>query len=209
MTLFRLVKMEEDGEFLKTQKDGELFVHKNFLYSINSQSKKDPNLKFYTCVERKTCKARIHVLNNKYLKTVTEHNHLADVAKVEAKRVMTYCKQQATASQDATSRILQDALSGQSQAVAGALPSVSSMKRTIQRQRTGAQNVPPDPRTCEEFKIPEEFKTVRIFEREEDWLHYDSTEGGKRIVIFTTKKNLELLVSENKHLQLFLLVPRI
>ena len=188
--------MEEDGEFLKTQKDGELFVHKNFLYSINSQSKKDPNLKFYTCVERKTCKARIHVLNNKYLKMVTEHNHLADVAKVEAKRVMTYCKQQATASQDATSRILQDALCGQSQAVAGALPSVSSMKRTIQRQRTGAQ-------------IPEEFKTVRIFKREEDWLHYDSTEGGKRIVIFTTKKNLELLVSENKHLQLFLLVPRI
>ncbi len=102
--------MEEDGEFLKTQKDGELFVHKNFLYSINSQSKKDPNLKFYTCVERKTCKARIHVLNNKFLKMVTEHNHLADVAKVEAKRVMTYCKQQASASQDATSRILQDAL---------------------------------------------------------------------------------------------------
>ncbi len=59
-----------------------------------------------------------------------------------------------------------------------------------------SQNVPPDPKTAEAFIIPEEYKSVRIFEREEDFLHFDKTEDGRRIVIFTTKKNLELLVRD-------------
>ena len=185
---------DEEGEFLKTQSEGELFIHKNFIYSINAVSKRDPDLKFYTCVERKTCKGRIHVKEGKFLKTVTEHSHLADKAKVEAKRVLAFCRQQAASSQDPTSHILQEAVGNQSQAVAGAIPSVPAMKRMIQRQRAGAHNVSPNPQSSEEFVIPDEYKTVKIFQREEDWLHYDSTEEGRRIVIFTTRRNLELLV---------------
>ena len=75
----------EEGEFIKTQNEGELFMHKNYLYTINSVCKRDPMLKFYTCVVRKTCGGRVHLQDGKYLKTVTEHFHLADQAKVEAK----------------------------------------------------------------------------------------------------------------------------
>ncbi len=187
-------KMAEGGEFLKTQKDKEFFVHENHLYTFNSHSKRDPDLHFYVCAERKICKGRIHVKNGEFVKEVTPHTHLADAAKVQAKRAIGYCKEQAASSQDATSKILQDGLGTQSQAVAGALPSLPAMKRMIQRQRNAAQNVPPDPKTAEAFIIPEEYKFVRIFEREEDFLHFDKTEEGRRIVIFTTKKNLELLV---------------
>ena len=62
-----------------------LFMHKNYLYTINSVSKRDPKRKFDTCVERKTCGGRVHVQDGKYLKMVTEHSHQADQAKVEAK----------------------------------------------------------------------------------------------------------------------------
>ena len=49
-------------------------MHKNYyLYTINSVSKRDPKVKFYTCVERKTCRGRVHVRDGKYLKTVTDY----------------------------------------------------------------------------------------------------------------------------------------
>ena len=69
----------------------------------------------------------------KYLKMVTEHSHLSDKAKVEAKRVLAFCRGQAASSQDPTSHILQDA------------------------------------------RMPEEYTKIKIFETEEDWLHYDSS----------------------------------
>ena len=36
-------------------------MHKNYLYTINSVPKRDPKLKFYTCMEMKTCRGRVHV----------------------------------------------------------------------------------------------------------------------------------------------------
>ncbi len=114
---------------------------------------------------------------------------------MEARRVLPHCRDQASSSQDPTSHILQQAVGNQSQAVAGAIPSVSAMQRMIQRQRAGAQNVPPNPQTSEEFVIPEQYRTIKIFEKEEDFLHYDATEEGRRIVIFTTRKNLEILTA--------------
>ncbi len=43
--------------------------------------------------------------------------------------------------------------------------------------------------------MPEEYKKINIFETEEEWLHYYSTTEGRHIVIFTTRKNLELLAA--------------
>ncbi len=77
--------VEEEGELIQTQNEGELFMHKNYLYTINSVSKRGPELKFYTCMERKTCSGRVHVQDGKYLKAVTEYSYLADKAKVEAR----------------------------------------------------------------------------------------------------------------------------
>ncbi len=82
--------VEEEGELIQTQNEGELFMHKNYLYTINSVSKRGPELKFYTCMERKTCRGRVHVQDGKYLKAVTEYSYLADKAKVEAKKVLAF-----------------------------------------------------------------------------------------------------------------------
>ena len=44
----------------------------------NSVSKRDPEVKFYTCMERKTCRGRVHAQDGKFLNTVTEYSLLAD-----------------------------------------------------------------------------------------------------------------------------------
>lgn len=74
--------------------------------------------------------------------------------------------------------------------VAGQLPSVASLKRTIQRVRQTELSAPSNPVDFN-FNIPEKFKLTTDGEL---FLQYDSgSSDSKRILIFATNKNFELM----------------
>ena len=72
------------------------------------------------------------------------------------------------------------------------------MKITVQRTRQIESSAPPNPTTLEELKIPEEYKNTT---NGESFLLYDSFSENineKRILKFSTEKNLNLLL-ESEH----------
>ncbi len=89
---------------VSTNRKYNYFVHENHMYTLNATSNRDEDLKFYIC-SVPGCKGRIHVKDGKWLKTVTVHNHLADVAKLEAQKVVNSVKRKAESSQEGTSKI--------------------------------------------------------------------------------------------------------
>jgi hypothetical protein len=71
------------------------------------------------------------------------------------------------------------------------LPSTSSIKRTIQRTRQREGRAPPTPTNLRDLVIPDEFTKLLSGER---FLLFDSGPSDDRILIFSTQRNLQLLV---------------
>lgn len=71
------------------------------------------------------------------------------------------------------------------------MPSTSSIKRTIQRTRQREGRAPPTPTNLRDLVIPDEFTKLLSGER---FLLFDSGPSDDRILIFSTQRNLQLLV---------------
>jgi len=69
------------------------------------------------------------------------------------------------------------------------MPSVQTLKRTIQRLRQREEASPPNPNNFD-FIIPEEYRNTSDGEL---FLHYDSGTNLPRILIFTIQKNLDFM----------------
>jgi FLYWCH zinc finger domain len=181
-------------EEVLTQRNKELLLLDGHSYTKNSCSKSDPDLMFYVCQQRSSCKARIHVRDGELVKMVTPHSHLGDAAGIEAKTVLHAIKERAGQTQEVTSQIIQQEVANLSQAAAGSLPQVLSLKRTVQRKRRMGEKVPPNPATVKELQLPEEYRYIKIYQREEQFLYHDSGQGQeKRLLVFTTEANLDIL----------------
>lgn len=74
-------------------------------------------------------------------------------------------------------------------AVAAALPKTKSMAQTIRRRRV-IQNIPPARTSLADSVIPDNLKNIGD---DVKFLLYDSGPGSNRILIFSAKRNLELL----------------
>jgi hypothetical protein len=75
-------------------------------------------------------------------------------------------------------------------AVAPQLPSVPSMKRTVQRTRNRDNAVPPNPKTLEELTIPAEYRQTSSGDL---FLQYDSGATNNRILVFSTTRKINFL----------------
>ena len=95
-----------------------------------------------------------------------------------------------------TAQVVATSIENLSQAGKGALPSISNLKRRVQRKRVGVAAGPPNPQNLGDLVIPQEFTR---YEREpevfEDFLLYDSGPGARdnRILVFSTQRNLDIL----------------
>ena len=96
----------------------------------------------------------------------------------------------ANESQDSSHQILGETLQTVSESTAAKLPRLSSLKRTIQRQRVRQQAAPVQPTSLEQLSLPEEYKRSA---KGEQFLLYDSGPETERILIFGTQRNLEML----------------
>ena len=84
------------------------------------------------------CTARVHTANDSVVKTLNSHNHAAHAARIDADRIVNNVKETAISTQDSGHLIVSSAVAGVQPAVAGQLPTVSALKRTIRRSRQKA-----------------------------------------------------------------------
>lgn len=86
-------------------------------------------------------------------------------------------------------QILLDAAAKITDSTASQLPSTSTLRRTVRRQRQRATFVYDIPPSREDIHLPPEFK---VNFKQEAFLLHDSGEGDvNRIILFATKRNLE------------------
>ena len=95
-------------------------------------------------------------------------------------------KRKARDSQDGSHHIVGGGLETVTEGTAAKLPKLDSLKHSIQRQ----QACPMQPASLEQLTLPEEYKQTS---KGEQFLLYDSGPVSQRILIFGTKRNLEML----------------
>lgn len=88
-----------------------------------------------------------------------------------------------------TANIISSDTATLSSPVAGRLPRIENLSRTLRNVRQQSNPIPADPAKGEDFEIPEEFKVTA---KGEEFLAYD-LRGNKRLLLFTTEKNLKKL----------------
>ena len=123
-----------------------------------------------------------NTVQNKVLKT-TVHNYVVDAATLESKNAVNSLKQMAKEVGTTTQAIVATISQQVPEAAASQLPSVSCMKRTIQRVRQKQEVVPANPTNLTDLRIPVEFTQNSVGE---PFLLFDSGPGEQRILLFST-----------------------
>ena len=179
-------------EYVKSQKGHDLLVHNGFTFR---REREHNGVIYWRCTEYRIakCSGRVNVMDGRIFKS-TSHNHVPDPAKIQVRTVIHKIKERATTTQEVTHQIIASSTTLLSSAVCGQLPSVSLMKRTLQRARQQVDQPPPNPTSLTELEFPEKYtKTID----EHPFLLYDSGPSNDRILLFTTQRNLDLMAQSD------------
>lgn len=141
------------------------------------------------------CPARVTTVGDEIVKVGKDHNHVGDAAQVEAAKIYDSIRTSAKTTNDTPQNIISEVTLGCSQAAAPKLPRIDTMKRSIRRIRQQQMSGPALPNHRQEIEFQEEF--TKTFNGE-DFLLYDSGPEGNHILIFSTRRNLQLL-SQSDH----------
>lgn len=143
--------------------------------------------------QKTKCKVRVKTVND--VVTVRgEHNHVGDAAGVEAAKIYEAIKTTAKTTTNAPQAIITDATIQCSQAAAPKLPTIDVMKRTIRHIRQQQRAGPALPNHRQEIEFPEEYTRTL---NGEDFLLYDSGPEEDRMVVFSTRRNMQLLAGSD------------
>ena len=117
---------------IDSKRQKEKMMLDGFLYIFDKYNS-EHNIKFWRCERKEECRGRIHTdLNNNFLKMVNNHIHDANIAKVEAQKIVTGIKRRAMESMELPSQIRANALTNVSTPVLAQLPSSNGMKMVTQ-----------------------------------------------------------------------------
>ncbi|XP_031358774.1 uncharacterized protein LOC116182376 [Photinus pyralis] len=174
--------------FVKSQKGNNMLILNGFIH------KKERIIEgkiIWKCASYNKCKCpgRVHTFEGEVVKS-TSHNHVADAAKLEARSVCNDIKRMAQQVEPTTQAIVGAASEGLSLAGAGQLPSVSSLKRTIQRARNRYEAIPANPINLTELVLPPEYTVTN---NGEPFLLFDSGPGEQRNLLFSSERNLTFM----------------
>jgi hypothetical protein len=125
---------------------------------------------------------------------VTEHNHAPDPARVEALLIRHNILHRAQASLDAPRQIIGNEVAQVREEVAQALPTYNALSLGIRRKRK-AYDLPGNPASVADLQLPQHL--TRTLKDENFLLHDTGTEDDKRMLMFATNSNLELLRHSN------------
>ena len=171
------------------------FIENGKSYSFEKHSK-DGLVQFWKCDVRGTCKARLHIRDGRVVRRINQHSHPGDASKVEVLQSMSVLRHRAINTMEQTAQVLAASVENLSQAGQGAMPSMSNLKRIVQRKRVIVSAAPANPLTLADLVIPERYTNYeRVPGESENFLLYDNgpEAGAARILIFSTQRNLQIL----------------
>ena len=174
---------------VKSNRGKEQLVYKGHVFSVNKVS---AGKTIWKCIEYGTnkCKGRCHTVEGSVVLHSDVHNHAPKPEVVDAKIIVESLKQLARSTSETPHNLVAQASTNISLDLAGHLPPVPLLKRTIQRSRQAADFPIPLPTSLGVLVIPEIFTKTS---RGEDFLLFDSGPAVDRILVFSTRRNLELM----------------
>ena len=150
------------------------FIEDGKSFSFEKDSK-DGHTQFWKCDVRGTCKARLHIRDARVVRQINQHTQLGDATKMEVLRTLKVMSNRASNSMEQTAQVVAASIGNLTQAAKGAMPSVSNLKRTIQRKRVVVAAAPANPLSRTDLVIPGRYTT---YEREpgvrENFLVYNN-----------------------------------
>lgn len=180
-------------EVIVTSKGGVKVFFNGYMYT---KSKETANRIHWKC----TSKAKLGCRGAMSTNTIREdpragreHCHPPDDSKFGAAKLRVEMEARAQRSNDNPSKIISDATRGCRPEILVALPSVSSMKRTIQNKRPNEIHA----RSLADLgQLPETYRKIPCGEEEEDFVLFDSGEHtADRIIVFGTRKMARCMVT--------------
>ncbi|XP_071625583.1 uncharacterized protein [Temnothorax longispinosus] len=188
-------------KFITSQRGALMLLYNGYLYTNKSVNKSNIT---WRCVEyrKRLCSVVIYTTSDKRTGEIIGdspvHNHAADVAHVEARKVKEKLKKKASKVCENNGVMISKVLSKVPSPVVQ-LPTIKSLTRIVQRQKTDwakktDKAVVVNPKTLQDLVIPNMY---RMTNDEELFLLYDSEGGVDRFLVYATAKNLELLAEFN------------
>lgn len=173
----------------KLHLDGHLYV----------KSREGNSKTYWDCrrIRRRECKARAITTTDEtgkivVLKGPTQsiHTHPPDRAECAADKAMENMRIAVESNPtDPPLRVIREQFANLNEDVLSRLPERENIKKTLRRQRQ--LNLPPNPRNLADLReLPPMYTVTSSNER---FLLYDSNDAESRVLVFATRKNLELL----------------
>lgn len=176
-------------QYIKSNKNKNLLVHNSYIYRVD---RKAVETVYWRCIV-KNCKGRITIRGESISKGPSYHIHVPDINIIESRKIVENMKNKVCSSNDNPQQII--ASSQITPGVAGNIPSIPLLKRTLRRARQKKQNVPQNPSSLVELEIPEIYTKTK---NGHPFLIFDSGQVENRILIYSTEKNLKLM-EKSKH----------
>lgn len=184
-------------DLIQSTKGKNLLVHENFLYEKNYEKS---GTTYWGCMDYRTnkCRGRVSTSGEEVKTSCSAHNHLPDLEKVGARRIVSAIQEKAiTNICQPTRRLIAETAISESTAINAALPSIPALKKVVQRARKAVNAPPATPTSFKDLIIPEIYTRTH---QDEEFLLYDTgVDDPKRIIIFATQHNISLLAEPGCH----------
>ena len=182
--------------FIKSQKGNPQLIHNGFRHTCNHKDLILSDKVIWRCQKysQTGCRGRCHTdgiteTANVIFESLT-HNHIPNAQDIAAKRIVNEVRDRARHEMSTPHLIVAEASIGIKASVSGALPPVNYLKKLVQRNRKAAQCPLPVPDNLRNLEIPPAYKTTATGA---EFLLFDSGPEDKRILIFSTARNLDLM----------------
>ncbi|GCC35685.1 hypothetical protein chiPu_0014172 [Chiloscyllium punctatum] len=177
-----IFSMETD---IISKRGNKKFYHDGFIYIFDKLSKSDSSIKFWRCEQRGRSNGRIHTKSGTVIKTINGHTHSPSAASDQVAKLKTSLKRHAEESQEVSNVLINECVADIPHSVLASLPTTSSMKKIIRRERNDISLAPPNPTDLQHLVIPIRYKVYKPDNgAEEKFLLADSGQGSNRIIIF-------------------------
>eukprot|EP00102_Acyrthosiphon_pisum_P017587 XP_008189050.1 PREDICTED: uncharacterized protein LOC103311248 [Acyrthosiphon pisum] len=164
MTYVKSTKGKNLCTYVKSTKGKNLLVHAEYIFE-KDYTKNEKT--YWKCIKYNMykCRGRAHTVNDEVILHKNTHNHTPNIIEISTKTIINELKKTASSQVSSTPhQIVTNTISTiSSQAISGALPSVATMKKTVQRLRR-CENAPPvNPSTG-----PDDVNRILLFSTEEN-----------------------------------------
>ena len=127
-----------EGDIL-TKRGRSKVIHDGYLFIFDATSKSDSELKFWRCEQKDRCKVRLHMKDGEVIR------HEPSAAKVEVEKLKTNIKKRSAETLEPPTVVVNECLTGTSQAALAVGPDLPAMRKLITRKRKLSNKAPANP----------------------------------------------------------------